>query len=53
MKTPIVQETRRAGQATGEAHRRQVALVARSLLAVPDRRAAWDERTRTDRPKAA
>jgi hypothetical protein len=48
MKTPKVQEIRRAGQNAGEAHRRQVALVARSLLAVPERRGGWDERTRTD-----
>jgi hypothetical protein len=48
MKTPIVQETRRAGQSATEAHRRQVALVTRSLLAVPERRGHWDERTRTD-----
>jgi hypothetical protein len=48
MKTPIVQETRRAGQNAAEAHRRQVALVTRSLLAVPERRGDWDERTRTD-----
>jgi hypothetical protein len=48
MKTPKVQEIRRAGQNAAEAHRRQVALVARSLLAVPERRGGWDERTRTD-----
>jgi hypothetical protein len=52
MKTPIVRETRRAGQAQGESHRRQVALVARSLLTVPPRHAAWDERTRTERRAA-
>ena len=52
MKTPIVREIRRAGENTQEAHRRQVSLVARSLLAVPPRRDAWDERTRTD-PSAA
>jgi hypothetical protein len=49
MKTPIVREVRRAGQKAADAHRRQVALVTRSLLAVPDRRSgAWDERTRTE-----
>ena len=47
MKTPKVQEIRRAGQTSADAHRRQVALVARSLLTVPDRRGSWDERTRT------
>ena len=50
MKTPIVQEIRRAGQSVVDAHRRQVALVTRSLLAVPDRRSGdWDERTRTEK----
>jgi hypothetical protein len=53
MKTPIVRETRRAGQATQEAHRRQVSLVARSLLAVPPRGSAWDESTRTERIRTA
>jgi hypothetical protein len=49
MKTPKVQEIRRAGQtAAADAHRRQVSLVTRSLLAVPERRGDWDERTRTD-----
>ena len=48
MKTPIVQEIRRAGQDAKDAHHRQVALVARSLVAVPDRRSQWDERTRTE-----
>ena len=48
MKTPKVQEIRRAGQNAADAHRRQVALVTRSLLAVPERRGDWDERTRTD-----
>ena len=52
MKTPIVRETRRAGHAPAEAHRRQVSLVARSLLAVPPRHAAWDERTRTEQRAA-
>jgi hypothetical protein len=52
MKTPIVRETRRAGHLQAESHRRQVALVARSLLAVPPRNAAWDERTRTERRAA-
>ena len=52
MKTPIVQETRRAGESTEEAHRRQVNLVARSLLAVPPRSGDWDERTRTERRAA-
>jgi len=48
MKTPLVIETRRAGQRDPLArHRRQVALVARSVVAVPDQRRAWDERTRT------
>ena len=51
MKTPVVHETRRAGQSAAEAHRRQVALVARSLIAVPPPRGAWDERTRTE-PRA-
>jgi hypothetical protein len=53
MRTPIVRETRRAGQAPAEGHRRQVALVTRSLLAVPDRRVGWDERTRTEVRRAA
>jgi hypothetical protein len=48
MRTPIVRETRRAGRTPTEGHRRQVALVTRSLLAVPDRRTGWDERTRTE-----
>ena len=53
MKTPIVRETRRAGAPIQEAHRRQVSLVARSLLAVPGRKSAWDERTRTESPRVA
>lgn len=54
MKTPIVRETRRAGQTPPEAHRRQVVLVTRSLLAVPQAgRTAWDERTRTEVRRAA
>jgi hypothetical protein len=52
MKTPIVQETRRAGNMKPEAHRRQVNLVARSLIAVRDPRSAWDERTRSERRAA-
>ena len=48
MKTPVVQETRRAGQAPQDVHRRQVALVTRSLQAVPPKETAWDERTRTE-----
>ena len=52
MKTPIVRETRRAGHIPADTHRRQVSLVARSLLAVPPRTAAWDERTRTERRAA-
>jgi hypothetical protein len=52
VKTPIVRETRRAGHGSAEAHRRQVALVARSLLAVPPQGASWDERTRTERKAA-
>lgn len=52
MKTPIVRETRRAGQSAEEVHRRQVELVARSLVAVPPRRSGWDERTRTERRAA-
>jgi len=52
MKTPIVRETRRAGESVHEAHRRQVALVARSLMAIPPRRDGWDERTRTERRAA-
>ena len=52
MKTPIVRETRRAGHAPPESHRRQVALVARSLLTVPPRAAGWDERTRTEQRAA-
>lgn len=52
MKTPIVRETRRAGQPIPEQHRRQVALVARSLLAVPPPGVAWDERTGTERRAA-
>jgi hypothetical protein len=53
MKTPVVRETRRAGHPPNEAHRRQVALVTRSLMAVPDRRLGWDERTRTQYRRAA
>jgi hypothetical protein len=53
MKTPIVREIRRAGQMPAESHRRQVSLVTRSLLAVPDRRLTWDERTRTEVRRAA
>jgi hypothetical protein len=49
MKTPIVQETRRAGTMKPEAHRRQVDLVARSLMVVREPRLAWDGRTRTGR----
>jgi hypothetical protein len=52
MKTPIVQETRRAGSMKPEAHRRQVGLVARSLTVVREPRYAWDERTRTQRRAA-
>ena len=52
MKTPIVQETRRAGHIKPDAHRRQVSLVARSLIAVREPRYAWDERTRTQRRAA-
>ena len=52
MKTPNVTETRRAGETPQEAHRRQVSLVTRSLLAVPPRSNAWDERTRTERRAA-
>jgi hypothetical protein len=52
MKTPIVQETRRAGNTKPDAHRRQVSLVARSLLVVHEPRFAWDERTRTQRRAA-
>jgi hypothetical protein len=52
VKTPIVRETRRAGETPIEAHRRQVALVTRSLVAVPPRSSAWDERTRTERRAA-
>jgi hypothetical protein len=47
MKTPIVREIRRAGQRPLDRHTRQVALVTRSLVAVPPGRRAWDERTRT------
>jgi hypothetical protein len=53
MKTPIVQETRRAGHSSKpDAHRRQVGLVTRSLIAVREPRYAWDERTRTERRAA-
>jgi hypothetical protein len=52
VKTPIVREIRRAGETPQDAHRRQVALVARSLVAVPPRSSAWDERTRTERRAA-
>jgi hypothetical protein len=47
MKTPIVQETRRAGNTKPDAHRRQVSLVARSLTVVREPRYAWDEGTRS------
>jgi hypothetical protein len=53
MRTPVVRETRRAGQSPIDQHRRQVALVTRSLMSVPDRRAGWDERTRTEYRRAA
>ena len=53
MKTPTVTELRRAGESVQEAHRRQVSLVASSLLAVPPRRDGWDESTRTVRPAAS
>ena len=53
VKTPVVHETRRAGQSATEAHRRQVALVTRSLMSLPDRRSSWDERTRTESRRAA
>jgi hypothetical protein len=53
MKTPIVHEIRRSGQEAKDTHRRQVALVARSLTTVPDRRPQWDERTRTETSAAA
>ena len=52
MKTPIVQETRRAGNTKPDAHRRQVSLVARSLLVVREPRLAWDEGTRSQRRAA-
>jgi hypothetical protein len=48
MKIPVVRETRRAGQSPIDQHRRQVALVTRSLMSLPERRAGWDERTRTE-----
>jgi hypothetical protein len=47
MKTPIVRKVRRPGPDPDHAHRRQVALVARSLIALPDPRPRWDEQTRT------
>ena len=47
MKTPIVHELRRAGNLRPDAHERQKALVARSLMAVREPRLVWDERTRT------
>lgn len=53
MKTPVVRETRRAGHPAADQHRRQVALVTRSLVSVPDRRGGWDERTRTEYRRAA
>jgi hypothetical protein len=49
MRTPIVQELRRAGNLRADAHARQKALVARSLVAVRPPRLVWDERTRTQR----
>jgi hypothetical protein len=52
MKTPIVQETRRAGTVKSDAHRRQVMLVERSLVVVREPRYAWDERTRSERGAA-
>jgi hypothetical protein len=52
MKTPMVREIRRQGQPTAM-HQRQVSLVARSLLAVPERRTGWDERTRTETHRRA
>jgi hypothetical protein len=53
MKTPVVRETRRAGRPPIDQHRRQVALVTRSLVSLPERRAGWDERTRTEFHRAA
>jgi hypothetical protein len=53
MRTPVVRETRRAGQRSVDQHRRQVALVTRSLVALPERRSGWDERTRTEFRRAA
>jgi hypothetical protein len=53
MRTPVVRETRRAGQSPTEQHRRQVAMVTRSLVSLPDRRVGWDERTRTQYRRAA
>jgi hypothetical protein len=53
MKTPVVRETRRAGQPAIDPHRRQVAMVTRSLVVLPDRRVGWDERTRTEFRRAA
>ena len=47
MKTPIVHELRRAGHLRPDAHERQKALVARSLMAIREPRLVWDERTRT------
>jgi hypothetical protein len=52
MKTPIVNEVRRAGHQERDAHQRQKQLVARSLLATRDKRPVWDERTRTERRPA-
>jgi len=53
MKTPIVQETRRAGHPPAAHRSRQAARVARSLIAVLPSRVMWDERTRTERRRAA
>ena len=49
MKTPIVQETRRAGNLRADAHRRPVALLARSLVAAREPRDGRAERTRSER----
>jgi hypothetical protein len=52
MKTPIVQELRRAGHLRPDVSERQKALVSRSLVAVGEPRLGWGERTQTPRGAA-
>ena len=53
MKTPIVHETRRAGQAQTVRSSGRASLAIRTLIAAPPSRPAWDERARTEQRRAA